>query len=156
MKRILALLLVLTSCWNMAQSYQYRPSGRALVCVNGDNRLTRTLYGSSVDYRVQTSDRPFFVVFQKNDYRQLSFRLNDVDLASANYCLSRYQDGMRSYEVKHPSWGKKAVLRINVVVDQNHNRVVWRLRTANFDIRRLLQNSQKISICVVTICHSPF
>ncbi len=133
MKRILALLLVLTSCWNMAQSYQYRPSGRALVCVNGDNRLTRTLYGSSVDYRVQTSDRPFFVVFQKNDYRQLSFRLNDVDLASANYCLSRYQDGMRSYEVKHPSWGKKAVLRIKVVVDQNHNRVVWRLRAANFD-----------------------
>ena len=40
---------------------------------------------------------------------------------------------MRSYEVKHPAWGKKAVVRIKAVVGQEENRVVWRLRVANFD-----------------------
>ena len=133
MKKLLVLLLMLTCCLMRSSGYNYRPSGRAIVCVNGDNRLTRTLYGSSVDYRLQTSDRPFFVVFQNNDYRSLSFRVNGIDLEKADYCLSRYQDGMRYYEVRHASWGKKAVLRIKVVVGQQAERVVWRLRVMNFD-----------------------
>ena len=133
MKRILALLLVLIGYCHLADGYPYRPSGRAIVCVNGEHRLTRTLYGSSVDYQLQTSDYPSFVVSQQNDSRQLSLRVNDIDLESAAYCLSRYQDGMRSYEVKHLAWGKKAVVRIKAVVGQHENRVVWRIRVANFD-----------------------
>ncbi len=133
MNKILALLLLLACCWNTIDSYNYRPNGRAFVCVNGDNRLTRTLYGPTADYVLQTSDRPFFVVLQNKEYRQLSFRVNGVDLEKADYCLSRYQDGMRSYEVKHPAWGKKAVVRIKAVVGQQQNRIVWRLRVANFD-----------------------
>ena len=133
MKKLLVLLLMLTCCLTRSSGYNYRPSGRAFVCVNGDNRLTRTLYGSSADYRLQTSDRPFFVVFQNSDYRSLSFRVNGVDLEKADYCLSRYQDGMRYYEVRHASWGKKAVLRMKVVVGQQTDRVVWRLRVMNFD-----------------------
>ena len=146
MKRILALLLVLIGYCHLADGYPYRPSGRAIVCVNGEHRLTRTLYGSSVDYQLQTSDYPSFVVSQQNDSRQLSLRVNDIDLESAAYCLSRYQDGMRSYEVKHPSWGKKAVLRIKVAVSQQSNRVVWRLRVQNFDSPvRLALPHQKMS-----------
>ena len=133
MNKILALLLLLACCWNTIYSYNYRPNGRAFVCVNGDNRLTRTLYGPTADYVLQTSDRPYFVVLQNKEYRQLSFRVNGVDLEKADYCLSRYQDGMRSYEVKHPAWGKKAVVRIKAVVGQQQNRIVWRLRVANFD-----------------------
>ncbi len=133
MNKILALLLLLACCWNTMSSYNYRPNGRAFVCVNGDNKLTRTLYGPTADYVLQTSDRPYFVVLQNKEYRQLSFRVNGVDLEKADYCLSRYQDGMRSYEVKHAAWGKKAVVRIKVVVGQQQNRIVWRLRVANFD-----------------------
>jgi hypothetical protein len=73
------------------------------------------------------------VVLQNKEYRPLSFRINGIDLDKADYCLSRYQDGMRSYEVKHPAWGKKAVVRIKAVVGQHENRVVWRIRVANFD-----------------------
>ena len=133
MNKILALLLLLACSWTTTSSYNYRPSGRAFVCVNGDNGLTRTLYGATADYVLQTGDRPVFVVVQNKDFRQLSFRINDVELEKADYCLSRYQDGMRSYEVKHPSWGKKAVVRIKVVVGQQANSIVWRLRVANFD-----------------------
>lgn len=133
MNKILALLLLLTCSWTTTSSYNYRPNGRAFVCVNGDNRLTRTLYGATADYVLQTSDRPYFVVLQNKEYRPLSFRINGIDLDKADYCLSRYQDGMRSYEVKHPAWGKKAVVRIKAVVGQHENRVVWRIRVANFD-----------------------
>ena len=133
MNKILALLLLLTCCCNTVSSYNYRPNGRAFVCVNGDNRLTRTLYGASLDYVMQTSDRPYFVVLQNKDYCQLSFRVNGVDLDKADYCLSRYQDGMRSYEVKHAAWGKRAVVRIKAVMSQQTNRIIWRLRVANFD-----------------------
>ena len=133
MKKLLALLLLLAYGWSTVNGYNYRPNGRAFVCVNGDNRLTRSLYGATADYVLQTSDRPFFKVLQNKEYRQLSFRINGVDLEKANYCLSRYQDGMRSYEVKHPAWGKRAVVRIKAVVGQQENRVVWRLRMANFN-----------------------
>ena len=133
MNKILALLLLLACCWNTASSYNYRPNGRAFVCVNGDNRLSRTLYGASLDYVMQTSDRPNFVIFQNKDYRQLSFRINGLDLDKADYCLSRYQDGIRSYEVKHPAWGKRAVVRIKALMSQQDNRILWRLRVANFD-----------------------
>ena len=133
MNKILALLLLLACGWNTTSGYNYRPNGRAFVCVNGDNRLTRTLYGPTADYVLQTGDRPFFVVLQNRDFRQLSFRINGVDLENTDYCLSRYQDGMRSYEVKHADWGKKAVVRIKAVVGQQEHRVLWRLRVANFE-----------------------
>ena len=144
MNKILALLLLLACSWSTTNGYNYRPNGRAFVCVNGDNRLTRPLYGATADYVLQTSDRPFFVVLQNKEFRQLSFRINGVDLEKTDYCLSRYQDGMRSYEVKHSAWGKKAVVRIKAVVDQQENRVVWRLRVANFNgpVKLELPNQQ--------------
>ena len=80
MNKILALLLLLACSWTTTSSYNYRPSGRAFVCVNGDNGLTRTLYGATADYVLQTGDRPVFVVVQNRDFRQLSFRINAVEL----------------------------------------------------------------------------
>lgn len=133
MNKILVLVLLLTCCWTTSSGYKYRPNGRAFVCVNGDNRLTRTLYGATADYIMQTSDRPTFLVIQNKEYRQLSFRINGIELEKADYCLSRYQDGMRSYEVKHASWGKKSIVRIKTVMDQKSNRIIWRLRAANFN-----------------------
>ena len=55
---------------------QYRPEGRAFVCVNGQNRFTRALYGSPTDGRIETSDRPVFAVYKKNNCRNVQFRIN--------------------------------------------------------------------------------
>ena len=43
---------------NKARTLQYHPDGRDIVCVNGENRYTRALYGGYSDFRVETSDRP--------------------------------------------------------------------------------------------------
>ena len=43
-------------------SQNYRPSGQAFVCSNGQNRYTRALYGSHTEWRVETSDRPVFAL----------------------------------------------------------------------------------------------
>ena len=44
---------------------QYVPDGEDFVCVNGKNRYTRALYGSHTAYRVETSDRPVFAIYNK-------------------------------------------------------------------------------------------
>lgn len=36
----------------------YMPEGNAFVCVNGSSRYTRALYGSTAEWRLETSDRP--------------------------------------------------------------------------------------------------
>ena len=49
---------------------QYYPEGDAFVCVNGNNRYTRALYGTNTDYRIETSDRPIFALYKAKNYRQ--------------------------------------------------------------------------------------
>ena len=73
MKRIVFVLSALMlSLGALAQ--QYRPEGRAFVCVNGQHRFTRALYGSPTEWRVETSDRPVFALYKKKDYRNVQFR----------------------------------------------------------------------------------
>lgn len=43
----------------------YYPDGQAFVCVNGNNRYTRALYGSIDEWRLETSDRPIFAIFKR-------------------------------------------------------------------------------------------
>lgn len=52
---------------------QYLPDGDDFVCVNGNNRYTRALYCSHTAWW-QTSDRPIFATYVKNDSRNISFR----------------------------------------------------------------------------------
>ena len=125
-----ALLLLLPVS---AQQQQYRPDGRAFVCVNGKNRFTRALYGSPTEWRVETSDRPVFAVYKKKDCRNVKFRLNGVKLDEADYCQARYEDGMRSYVVRHKSWGAQAVLRLKVVASLTSEQALWRFQTAGFE-----------------------
>ncbi len=40
---------------NKARTLQYHPDGRDIVCVNGENRYTRALYGGYSDFRVEPS-----------------------------------------------------------------------------------------------------
>ena len=82
MKKITSLLLATIAALPLsAQSVveckgNYTPEGRNFVCVNGNNRYTRALYGSRNGYRLETSDRPIFAVYKNNDNRNIRFRLN--------------------------------------------------------------------------------
>lgn len=77
-----------------ARKWQYRPDGQDFVCVNGENRYTRALYGSHDEDRIETSDRPVFVAYKKNDSRNISFRITvdgkTVSLEKTDYCEARY------------------------------------------------------------------
>ena len=46
---------------------QYLPDGDDFVCVNGENRYTRALYGGYTDWRLETSDVPAFAIYKKNN-----------------------------------------------------------------------------------------
>lgn len=55
---------------------QYFPEDGAFVCINGDNRYTRALYGSHTDWRLETSDRPVFAVVKKGHHRNIRLELD--------------------------------------------------------------------------------
>jgi hypothetical protein len=136
MKQIIVAVSLLFTLSTSAQtthtSENYRPEGRAFVCVNGQNRFTRALYGSPTEWRVETSDRPVFALFKKKDYRNLQFRVNGVWLDKTDFCESRYEDGMRSYLLRHKAWGPKATLRVKVVASLQQEQALWRFQTTGF------------------------
>ena len=72
-RNILCFLLILSSLTAAAveRKYNYLPEGRELVCRNGENRYTRALYGSHSEFRLETSDRPLFATFKRNECRNL-------------------------------------------------------------------------------------
>ena len=110
----------------------YRPSGQAFVCKNGQNRYTRALYGSHTEWRVETSDRPVFALFKKGNHRNISLRVNGVALDATTQCDASYEAGMRSYNVRDRRWGTEAVVRVKVVASLSAERALWRIRTAGF------------------------
>jgi hypothetical protein len=136
MKQIIVAVSLLFTLSTSAQtthtSENYRPEGRAFVCVNGQNRFTRALYGSPTEWRVETSDRPVFALFKKKDYRNLQFRVNGVWLDKTDFCESRYEDGMRNYLLRHKAWGPKATLRMKVVASLQQEQALWRFQTTGF------------------------
>lgn len=103
----------------------YRPEGRAFVCVNGNNRYTRALYGGYTDYRIETSDRPVFAIAKKGHHRHVAFRVNGVDLEQVEWCKAWYVDGMRSYSLRDSRWGQQE-LQVDVVALHDQEGAVWR------------------------------
>ena len=130
MRKVTTILLLLLSLAAAAQ--HYRPSGRAFSCSNGHNRYTRALYGGPTDWRVETSDRPVFAIYKKRDCRNVRLRVNGVALDSTTQCDAIYESGMRSYVVRHKTWGDGAVVRVKVVAGMSAERAVWRLQSAGF------------------------
>ena len=119
MKTVTTLLLAaLTALPLSAQSVveckgNYLPQGRNFVCENGNNRYTRALYGSRNGYRLETSDRPIFAIYKKNDNRNIRFRLSyqgsTVQLDSTSYCKASYTAGRRDYVLRDSRWGQGEV-----------------------------------------------
>ena len=118
----------------------YYPEGNAFVCVNGNNRYTRALYGSTAEWRVETSDRPIFATYKKNQTGNIRFRISDgrqtMWLDEAEYCKASYEAGRRDYLLKDRRWGK-GELDISVLAFPDTEGTVWRFTVSGFDNRKL-------------------
>lgn len=114
------------------RTLQYLPSGEDFVCVNGKNRYTRALYGSPTAWRLETSDRPIFATYVKNDSRNIRFRLRLPDgtvtpLEETTWCEARYTPGSRTYALKDKAWGEDACLKISVLASLTEEMAMWEL-----------------------------
>lgn len=154
MKRVC--FLVIASCFLMGGYAQQRmmhyfPDGKEIVCVNGSNRYTRALYGSPTLFRLETSDRPVFATYDKDNSRNIHLTLilpggKEVPLDSTDYCESRYQGGQRTYLLRDHRWPAEAHVRISTMCCFDREAVVWRFELAGFnDMARLRARSCKIA-----------
>ena len=116
---------------------QYRPEDGDFLCVNGNNRFTRALYGNNTDYRIETSDRPAFALYNNvkkaKSYRNLRLYINGIQLDNAEYCESRYGRGRRTYLLRDSHWGKQAVLTVECVAMHDTEGCYWRFAASGFD-----------------------
>ena len=120
----------------MQRKANYLPEGRTFVCENGSNRYTRALYGSTDEYRIETSDRPIFAIYKKNSHRNIRFRIKLGGLAmqidSADYCKAVYDAGRRDYVVKDKRWGN-GELQISVLAYPDMLGGIWKFTARGFD-----------------------
>ena len=114
----------------------YLPEGRTFVCVNGNNRYTRALYGSTDEWRLETSDRPIFAVYKKNSHRNIRFRIKydgtTMQIDSAEYCKAVYDAGRRDYVLKDKRWGN-GELALSVLAYPDSPGAIWKIETKGFD-----------------------
>ena len=119
----------------MQRKANYLPEGRTFVCENGNNRYTRALYGSTDEYRIETSDRPIFAIYKKNSHRNIRFRMKYdgmvIPLDSTDYCKAIYDAGRRDYIVKDKRWGN-GELRISVLAYPDVLGGIWKFSTEGF------------------------
>jgi len=141
MKRVQLLLLLMASmsAWaseKPARQMQYWPEGRSIVCVNGNNRYTRALYGSHTLFRLETSDRPLFATYEKGKSKNIRLYLTTggerIRLDSTTYCKAEYEGGERRYIVKHEGWGRDAELRITALASQHEETALWSFYATGF------------------------
>lgn len=127
-----------------ARTLQYRPDGEDFVSVNGKNRYTRALYGSHTAFRLETSDRPIFAVYEKRNSKNIHFHLILADssvtpLEETAWCESRYTPGRRSYRLKHPSWGTDAELQISALALPDEDAAIWKITPVNMPVGAVLR-----------------
>ena len=119
----------------MQRTANYQPDGRGFCCVNGNNRYTRALYGSVDEWRLETSDRPIFAIFKKNNHRNIRFVIKcnglSFQLDSVEYCKARYEAGKREYLMKDKRWGG-GVLKLSVLAYPQTEGAVWKFAAENF------------------------
>lgn len=124
----------------LQRTAHYMPEGNAFVCVNGSSRYTRALYGSTAEWRLETSDRPVFATYKKNQTGNIRFRISDgrqtMWLDEAEYCKTSYEAGRRDYLLKDKRWGK-GELDISVLAFPDTEGAVWRFTVRGFDNRKL-------------------
>ena len=128
---------------------QYVPHDDAFFCLNGNNRYTRALYGGPTQYRLETSDRPVFALFNgsrncRNVQLHIIYNNVAVALDSTDRCEASYGRGLRTYRLTHAAWGPRAALDIAATCLRDSDAVLWRFRANGFKgkvgIRATLRN----------------
>lgn len=113
----------------------YIPEGKNFVCVNGNNRYTRALYGSRNGYRLETSDRPIFAIYKKNDNCNIRFRLTcgniSMQLDSTSYCRASYTANRRDYTLRDSKWGDGEVT-LSLVSFLDSEGGIWKVTAKGF------------------------
>jgi hypothetical protein len=112
-----------------ARRLQYRPEGDAFVCEDGNNRYTRALYGPHTPFRVETSDRPVFAIYNKPKSWHIDLRLYQgkqwVSLDSAEHCRASYQPGKRSYRLTDARW--QWPVQVEVLALYDREAAIWKV-----------------------------
>ena len=113
----------------------YYPDKGDIVCVNGNNRYTRALYGSHTRMRIETSDRPIFASYDRENSLNIAFRIetegNITALDSTSYCEARYQGGKRTYTIGDNHWNKGKV-QVTVLATYDEEGAIWKFHTEGF------------------------
>lgn len=124
----------------VVRQQSYYPEGNAFVCVNGNHRYTRALYGSMAEWRVETSDCPIFATYKKNQTGNIRFRISYAGqvmwLDEVEYCKASYEAGRRDYLLKDRRWGK-GELDISVLAFSDAEGAIWRFAAHGFDNRKM-------------------
>ena len=127
---------VISTAADIPRVMRYFPDGRDIVCFNGTNRYTRALYGTHTRFRVETSDRPIFAVYDGADSYNFRFWLEydgkTARLDSTSWCEARYQGGRRTYLVKDKRWGN-AQLEIYVMASFFGEGALWQFKPSGFN-----------------------
>ena len=128
------------------RKYQYRPEGREIVCLNGENRYTRALYGTHGSFRLETSDRPVFATFKKGECRNLRLYAiigkDRIPLDSVYFdCEARYLGGRRTYFLTHGNLRIDIYAMASFIHDED---AVWRFITSEVRNGRAKTPSGKI------------
>ena len=85
-KHLTALAALLTAAsllWADDQTHKapramnYFPDNGEIVCINGNNRYTRALYGSHTRMRLETSDRPVFATYDRDKSVNIAFLVSN-------------------------------------------------------------------------------
>lgn len=114
------------------RTLQYMPDGRDFVCNNGSNLYSRAIYGNKTPYRLETSDRPVFCVYNNGLGGNISFSViingKEYPLRQTEKCETRYTPGRRSYKLTDSQWGKGEI-RISALVARNTNASLFRVES---------------------------
>lgn len=123
-------LLMVSSATSAERPFHYQPEGNSFVCINGDARFTRALYGGPTAFRLETSDRPEFALWLPGMGGNITFFLDTpqgrIDLDKTSYVCSRYTAGKRTYLIKLNPEGEGLVL-IEALAGLDAEDALWKM-----------------------------
>ena len=129
---LLCIAAILSACSSEpVRTMSYYPDGRDIVCLNGENRYTRALYGSHTLFRLETSDRPVFAVYDKKDSYNFRFFLNGLNLDATSRCEAGYRGGVRRYVLTDGSWGGGRLV-VTALASFSEEGALWKFEAEGF------------------------